>query len=112
MAELRKGLAQRRSVPNTTDVLVTERISPGTPQMIEPVGELQVTMARDGQRYGDPDLPRYATARADGHAPTLSTANDFTMRTKRAGAVAGTSSEKNRHKSAPGLVQPKRRSVW
>ena len=39
--------------------------------MANPPGTLQAEMYRDGLRYGDPDMPRYCTGRADGAAPHL-----------------------------------------
>lgn len=77
---------------------------------VEPSDQMQVEMARDGMRYGDPELPRYATGRADGRAPHLSTQTDFTLRTKR--GAGGPGDPKIGHPSAKGLVQPHRRSVW
>ena len=112
MAELRKGLAQRRSVPQGGEPTagLTYLVNPGTTAGIyAPSSEMQDRMALEGVRYGDPDLPRHATGRVDGKAPKLSTAADFTMRTKRAGGVKAGS---NPHPSAKGLDQPERRKVW
>ncbi len=77
--------------------------------VLNPTTQSQQQMARQGLRYGDPDMVRYATGRVDGAAPSLSTADDFTLRTKTAGHKRDV---ENPHPSARGLVQPKRRSVW
>jgi len=71
-----------------------------------PSGQEQARMAFEGVRYGDPDLPRYATGRRDGRAPELDTRTDFTLETRRIGGREVANADPvNRRK-----VQPKRSS--
>jgi len=52
--------------------LTYEVVNPGTTaSILGPSDQMQARMAHQGVRYGNPELPRYATGRVDGKAPSL-----------------------------------------